>query len=340
MPYQHTRNPYDLGDDNYGEYCGKLKDFLAEPNSLPRRPTHMVAEQIARADVFIVALDEFHTAETLSQNATKVVEAAVNGVKSKLLWFKYILPTVIIGPDTLVEEFGLAGDLPKEYAKIKNKGDEVWAIWEIRKVEPMFAPILADGDLLQGLLTSYDNAISAQNTAQNVYSSKSFTKNEAREAHHFVSQEIFNVYRAFYPDAQDEYWIKTPWGKASGGGGEEEPQPGVTKWNDTPVAKIIKASYPLNGLLAGCETYDGTVRFDLCIAFAKKNEPVPTMPVVVYATDVEQPVFLGLNFPLQKGNVYYVWIRARKDGEVSDWSEPAGCEWTQEGEEPEPVVPK
>jgi len=36
MPSQHSRDPYDLGDDNYGEYCGKLKDFLAEENSMPR----------------------------------------------------------------------------------------------------------------------------------------------------------------------------------------------------------------------------------------------------------------------------------------------------------------
>ena len=42
MPYQHTKNPYDLGDDNYGEYCGKLKDFLEEENSMPRRPTYYI----------------------------------------------------------------------------------------------------------------------------------------------------------------------------------------------------------------------------------------------------------------------------------------------------------
>ncbi len=319
MPYQHTREPYNIGDDNYGEYCDKLKDFLAEDNSMPRRPTHMVAEQIARADAFIAALDEFHTAETLSQNATSVVKAAVDGIKAKLLWFKYILPTVIIGPDTLVEEFGLSGDLPEEYAKIKNKGDEVWAIWEIRKVEPMFAPILADGDLLQGLLTSYDSAVSAQNTAQNVYSTKSFAKNETREAHHFISQEIFNVYRAFYPDAQDDYWIKTPWGKASGGGSG-----GENAWPNKPTAEIKKITFPKLGITAGCAEYTGTDRFDIRIAYVPKGEGVPTMPDYDYVTNVEEPVYLDVE--LMNGYIYYEWIRARKGEEVSEWSEPASVD--------------
>ena len=225
MAYQNTREPYDLSDGNYGEYCVKLKDFLAGENSLPHRPTHMVAEQIIRADAYILALDEFNAAETLSINASQVVKAAVKGVAAKLLWFKYVIPTLIIGPDTLVEEFGLGGEMPVEYAEIKNLGDEVCAHWDSRKLEPIFAPILADGDLLAGLLTSYDNAITGQNTAHNLYSAKSFAKNEAREAHNQISQEIFNWYRANYTDPQNEYWIKTPWGKSPGGSGEpEEPE--------------------------------------------------------------------------------------------------------------------
>jgi len=30
---------------------------------------------------------------------------------------------------------------------------------------------------------------------------------------------------------------------------------------------------------------------------------------------------------LMFGFVYYEWIRARKDGEVSEWSDVAGFEW-------------
>ena len=221
MAYQHTRDPYDLDDDKYGEFSVKMKQFLAEDNSLPYRPTQFVAEQIVRADAYIVALDEFHTAESNMQTASRVVKAAVDGISAKLRWFKYILPTMIIGPDTLIEEFGLDGEMPVEYAEIKNLGDEVMAHWNARRAEPIFAPIVADGDLLAGILASYDSAVAAQNTAQNVYSMKSVAKNEARDSHHEIEREIFNWYRAHYPKPEDDYWVKTPWGKSSGG--EEEP---------------------------------------------------------------------------------------------------------------------
>jgi len=84
MPYQHTREPYNLDDGDYGGYCVKMKDFLAGENSMPNRPTQFVAEQIVRADAFIALLVEFNTAETCLGNATGVVQAAVDGVKAKL----------------------------------------------------------------------------------------------------------------------------------------------------------------------------------------------------------------------------------------------------------------
>lgn len=328
MPYQNTRDPYDLNDHNYGEYCVKLKDFLAEPNSLPHRPNHMVAEQIARADAFIAALDEFIVAETLSQNASKVVKAAVDGIESKLLWFKYILPTVIIGPDTLVEEFGLDGEMPVEYAKIKNKGDEVWAIWEIRKVEPMFAFMLADGDLLQGLLTAYDNAVSAQNTAHNVYSTKSVAKNEAREAHHFISQEIFNHYRAYYPNAQDDYWIKTPWGKAGGGGGGE-PGGEVPEIPNAPEGVYANFSTtPVIHILVGCGEYGEHSGFDVRKATTPAGVTTPPpMPDSNLGTNIPVDTEPLMDTDIEKGNRYWYWVRARNGVEVGDWSEVVWAEY-------------
>jgi len=243
MAFQHTRDPYSLDDGVYGAFCDKMKQFLAEDNSLPHRPTQFVAEQILRADAYIAALDEFQAAETNMHTSSRVVKAAVDGISAKLLWFKYILPTMIIGPDTLIEEFGLDGEMPEEYAKIKNLGDEVLTHWNARRAEPIFAPIVADGDLLAGLLTSYDNAVAAQNTAQNVYSTKSVAKNAARDSHHELEREIFNWYRAHYTDPYDEYWVKTPWGKASGGGegGGEDPEPGeqLTPWPG-PAALVIR----------------------------------------------------------------------------------------------------
>jgi len=49
------------------------------------------------------------------------------------------------------------------------------------------------------------------------------------------------------------------------------------------------------------------------------------MPEKDYMTDVEQPMLLDVE--LMFGFVYYEWIRSRKDGEVSEWSDVAGFEW-------------
>ncbi len=219
MPFQHTRRPEKLDDDDYGDFVVKLKEFLADPNSLPHRPTQFVAEQIVRADAFIPALDEFHVAETNMHNSSAVVKATVNGISAKLLWFKYILPTLIIGPDTLVKEFGLDGELPEDYEEIKNLGDEVWAHWLTHRDKPLFDPIRDDGNLLEGLLKAYDNARTLQNNAQNLYHNKSVAKTEARESHHELEREIFAWYRANYTNPQDIYWTKTPGGKSPGEGG-------------------------------------------------------------------------------------------------------------------------
>jgi hypothetical protein len=52
------------------------------------------------------------------------------------------------------------------------------------------------------------------------------------------------------------------------------------------------------------------------------------MPLVDSYTDVMQPIYLDeQNFPLEKGYVYYLWIRARKDNEISEWSEVVGMLW-------------
>ena len=103
------------------------------------------------------------------------------------------------------------------------------------------------------------------------------------------------------------------------------PEPGIASFSDKPIAKIMKAPYPLNGISAGCEEYSGTTRFDYRIAWAQKGEGVPPMSEEDYMTDVEQPTLLDVE--LMFGYVYYEWIRARKDGEVSEWSDVASYEW-------------
>jgi len=191
-------------------------------------------------------------------------------------------------------------------------------------VPPEYAPLEADFVALQAMFTAFETAKSEHFAAMNAAQEAQNDVLTTREACHEQERKIFNWYGARYSDPKDEWWTGTWWG-TSGGGGEE----GVTKWDAKPIAVIEKAPAPAIGLTAGCEPYDGTDRFDLRIAYAKKNESTPDMPLVDYATDVEQPVLLGLGFPLEKGYVYYVWIRARLGEEVSEWSEVVGVEWTE-----------
>ena len=150
---------------------------------------------------------------------------------------------------------------------------------------------------------------------------KPICPSDARDSHHELEREIFNWYRAFYTDPEAEYWVKTPWGASSGG----ESGGAGTVWDDTPVAKIMKAPDPLFGISAGCEEYLGTTRFDYRIAWAQNGEGVQPMPEEDYMTDIEQPTLLDVE--LMFGYVYYEWIRARKNGEVSEWSDVASYEW-------------
>jgi hypothetical protein len=114
---------------------------------------------------------------------------------------------------------------------------------------------------------------------------------------------------------EGEWWTESPWGAVGGESGEGSGT--GTAWDAKPFAKIGKAPDPLFGISAGCEEYSGTTRFDYRIAWAPKGAVAPPMPEKDYMTDVE----------LMFGFVYYEWIRARKEGEVSEWSDVAGFEW-------------
>jgi len=182
--------------------------------------------------------------------------------------------------------------------------------------------MVGDFDALTALNTEfvaahddYYAAYQAMQAAQNVVV-------ETREALNDNERQIFTWYRSRYPKGTEEFWTATPWG-AIGGGVEESG--GATKWDVKPIAKIMKAPYPLNGISAGCEEYSGTTRFDYRIAWAPKGVGVPPMSEEDYMTDVEQPTLLDVE--LMFGYVYYEWIRARKDGEVSEWSDVASYGW-------------
>jgi len=52
MSFQHARKPDLLSDSDYGEFTLAVEEFLSDDRSLPNRPTHLVAGQIAAGLAF------------------------------------------------------------------------------------------------------------------------------------------------------------------------------------------------------------------------------------------------------------------------------------------------
>jgi len=319
MTIQHKREPYDYSDADYVGFTEDVEQFLGDDRSLPDRPDHLIAQQAATGAAYRATYVAMNAALGLRKQASDTIANTVKLLKKKLNWMKTVLPT--LSDESILLSFGLDKPVPVAYSEIKAMADAADVYWQTVALDPLYAPFADGCNELAPLIAIYDSARATQVAADGEYSQRQNEKDLARAAHHEVERDIFTIYTATYPDPYDDYWTNTPWGKASGG---ESGETG-TSFSDKPIAKIMKAPYPLNGISAGCEEYSGTTRFDYRIAWAQKGEGVPPMSEEDYMTDVEQPTLLDVE--LMFGYVYYEWIRARKDGEVSEWSDVASYEW-------------
>jgi len=281
------------------------------------------------ADALQPLLDALHeiyndyiTLKQLSGTRGKVYTSLSDDVLDQLRLLKDALPTIISDPNVLAE-FALAEPLPRDRDEIYHIAEVCVEHWGDVSGDPEFALMVGDFNTLVALFGDFVTAREHYYTTFNAAQQKQNEMLDARAACHEAERKVFTWYNARHRESEDEWWTGTWWGTTSGG-----EEPGETKWDAKPTGKIGIAPAPLTGLLAGCMKYLGTDRFDIRIASAKKNEDPPDMPLVDYVTDVEQPVLLDADgFPLEKGFVYYVWIRARKGGEVSEWSDVVGIEW-------------
>ena len=214
MGIQHIRNPYSLDDDHYGEFCDKMKEFLADDRSLPHRPEHMVADQITLADNYNSVLDAFHTAQNTANTATTDAENAIKVLTEKIRWMQIVLPTLTPGNDDILKPFGLDKSIPDAYAAIKNYADAIWAKWEEIGDEQVFVPLKADIDKLDNFIKAFESARDSQITFIEEAHQRQNEKDSAREAHNKLERAIFTWYRSNYTNPHDNYWTDTPWGKA------------------------------------------------------------------------------------------------------------------------------
>ena len=320
----HTRDPLSLA---YNDYKGWIRlealKWFGDHSGDADFPSHILGGLInftAKIDAYDAAFAPYFSLIDLANARNKLYSTAADNLVEKLQQIKYALPTIAPDPEILAL-FNLASKIPTDRDLLQVVAENALTYWATVAIDPLFAPVVGDFVALQSL---YDDYIAAQANFIATDDQREATQNlvlSTRAACHEIERKVFTWYRSRHTDGQDEWWTNSPWGKTGGG---ESGETG-TAWDAKPIAKIMKAPYPLNGISAGCEEYSGTTRFDYRIAWAPKGAGVPTMPDKDYMTDVEQPTLLDVE--LMFGYVYYEWIRARKDGEVSEWSDVASYEW-------------
>jgi len=223
MALQHARDPHNLVDSDYGEFTLEIEQFLSDDRSQPHRPAHWVAEQAATGLAFRIALDGMNSALATRKYASDTIKNTVKSLKQKLSWMRQILPT--LANAAILIPFGMDRDIPDKYAQVKDYGDTANTYWLTVRAQPLYAPVLAGCDELAGLLATYDSARATQIAADGEYGQRQNEKDTGRAAHHDCERRIFNWYVSYYPDAQDEYWEQTPWGKATGEPSVQFPAP-------------------------------------------------------------------------------------------------------------------
>ena len=325
--YKKSRIPYKLKYDDYDNFLLGLPLFEADHSADPDfYPKYALIPPL---------MEDYHTKYSAYVNTQNLedeardayIDEAITPLRDALVGLRRLLPA-LFDDDSMLANFGINKDIETDVDKLIVQAEicrDHWAVLCVPAPPPEYLPLQGKLDAIAGLFTTlldnreaYAEATRNEEIAQNALLA-------ARELVDHEERRMFNWYRGLYTDPENEWWTETPWGASSGGESGEGSGGTGTSFSDKPIAKIMKAPYPLNGISAGCEEYSGTTRFDFRIAWAPKGAGVPPMPEEDYMTDVEQPTLLDVE--LMFGYVYYLWIRARKDGEVSEWSDVASYEW-------------
>jgi len=151
MAVQHTRDATSLTDALLDAFLIELKAFLVHDNSLPHRPTHLVASQASTADAFHAKLDEYYAARTKRNNATTAFGDAVTAIREKLRWMQMALPGMTPGSDVHYKKFGFDKPVPISFKYNPGLKQLSWdtvvdaTMYEVRQ-EGSFAPVYFGSD--------------------------------------------------------------------------------------------------------------------------------------------------------------------------------------------------
>ena len=319
MP-KKSRFPQQLGWEDFLSFMRELLLWLVTQVGKPDYLPELEVGLSAKVDLYETALALYAAKKNLAPEQRKLKDAAIEALREALTRVKATLPVFFPDPSVL-GEFNLAQEIKTDEDELYIQASACLAHWALVSALPEYLTLVPDFTVAQAAFADF---VAKRETYTITFQAMQAAQNDMEQLRIPIQEQerkIFDWYRSRYNDSIDPWWTDTVWGTSGGG----ESGGTGTAWDAKPIAKIMKAPYPLNGISAGCEEYSGTERFDMRIAWAPKGAGVPPMPEEDYMTDVEQPTLLDVE--LMFGFVYYLWIRARKDGEVSEWSDVAGCEW-------------
>ena len=129
-----------------------------------------------------------------------------------------ILLPALFGSNDMLDDFGLLfpfgiGDVNKFWRFGRICRDH-WAEISVPVPPPEYVPLAGRLDSVAGLVESFENKrtdyVSVRNRRAEIHNDKNAARKEALEA----ERRLFRWFQALYPDARDEYWTETPWGRA------------------------------------------------------------------------------------------------------------------------------
>ena len=154
MSIQHARDPHLLTDHEYGEFTMSLEEFLGDDRSLPNRPAHLVADQIAKGLAYRDVLDAMDLSLATRKTSSDKMKFVVEDLRKKLRWMQVILPT--LSDASILLPFGLDRDVPVSYAAVKDMADTADAYWQTVALEVLYAPVVVGCNELAVLITGYE----------------------------------------------------------------------------------------------------------------------------------------------------------------------------------------
>lgn len=219
------RYPKDLGLHDFLTFVKDMVGWLLGEVGKPDYRASVVDGFDLKVSALETAVVAYSTLQSHVPELHKILDDKAKLIQKALQSMKTLLPVFFPDP-AIVGEFGLAVDINLDNDDLYVIGMACLTHWGEVSADPAFAEVVSDFAELQ---TVFDEFVAARGNwlshdqaldeAQNTILAERATVEEHE-------RNIFNYYRAKHPDAKDEWWTDSPWGRtgeSGGGGGDKLP---------------------------------------------------------------------------------------------------------------------